>query len=574
MSHDQAVLNRVWCNTLLEELVRSGVEHVCIAPGSRSTPLTLEAEANSKLTLHTHFDERGLGFLALGLAKASNKPVAVIVTSGTAVANLLPATAESGLTREKLILLTSDRPIDLVDCGANQAIQQQGIFSSHVETELNLPSPTTQVSLNWLLTSIDHALAKQRSVGGAIHINCPFPEPLYSANSAEMYAGYSKSVAAWRASTSLYSNTYLPSHLNAQPVSASDYVAFKGAVIIGSIENEAAIKAKQFASALGWPVFCDPQSGVSSDWKHYDLWMQSDAAKAQLSQCDFIIQFGERIVSKRLNQWVKGQASTFCSSQYIVVSPDAHRINQDHLPQTHIVADIEYWLSEQHLPTLLGEHAGWAAPLAEVANIVQQLALAQISNNDQLTELSVAVDLSFRLKGRELFVGNSLMVRLVDMLSSISATQVHSNRGASGIDGLVATAAGVVKANQIPLMMLIGDTSLLYDLNSLALLTHHTTPMVIVVTNNDGGAIFDLLPVPEQQKQSLYQMPHGFSFEHAAAQFQLGYAAPETLSCYQTLIEKHFEQGQGTLLVEVKTPPEQASTLLKQFSSMLTEALA
>ncbi|MCG9675068.1 2-succinyl-5-enolpyruvyl-6-hydroxy-3-cyclohexene-1-carboxylic-acid synthase [Vibrio chagasii] len=574
MNHDQAVLNRVWCHTLLEELTRSGVEHVCIAPGSRSTPLTLEAEANSKLTLHTHFDERGLGFLALGLAKASNKPVAVIVTSGTAVANLLPATAESGLTREKLILLTSDRPIDLVDCGANQAIQQQGIFSSHVETALNLPSPTTQVSLNWLLTSIDHALAKQRSVGGAIHINCPFPEPLYSANSAEMYADYTKSVAAWRASTSLYSNTYLPSHLNAQPVSASDYVARKGAVVIGSIENEAAIKAKQFASALGWPVFCDPQSGVSSDWKHYDLWMQSDAAKAQLSQCDFIIQFGERIVSKRLNQWVKEQAATFCSSQYIVVSPDAHRINQDHLPQTHIVADIEYWLSEQHLPTLLGEHAGWAAPLAEVANTVQQLALAQISNNDQLTELSVAVDLSSRLKGRELFVGNSLMVRLVDMLSSISATQVYSNRGASGIDGLVATAAGVIKANQNPLMMLIGDTSLLYDLNSLALLTHNTTPMVIVVTNNDGGAIFDLLPVPEQQKQSLYQMPHGFSFEHAAAQFQLGYAAPETLNCYQTLIEQHFEQGQGTLLVEVKTPPEQASTLLKQFSSMLTEALA
>ena len=108
MNHDQAVLNRVWCNTLLEELARSGVEHVCVAPGSRSTPLTLEAEANSKLTLHTHFDERGLGFLALGLAKASNKPVAVIVTSGTAVANLLPVTAESGLTREKLILLTSD----------------------------------------------------------------------------------------------------------------------------------------------------------------------------------------------------------------------------------------------------------------------------------------------------------------------------------------------------------------------------------------------------------------------------------------------------------------------------------
>ncbi|MFS1441609.1 MULTISPECIES: 2-succinyl-5-enolpyruvyl-6-hydroxy-3-cyclohexene-1-carboxylic-acid synthase [unclassified Vibrio] len=574
MNHDQAVLNRVWCHTLLEELARNGVEHVCVAPGSRSTPLTLEAEANPKLTLHTHFDERGLGFLALGLAKASNKPVAVIVTSGTAVANLLPATAESGLTREKLILLTSDRPIDLVDCGANQAIQQQGIFSSHVETALNLPSPTTQVSLNWLLTSVDSALAKQCNVGGAIHINCPFPEPLYSKNSAEMYADYTKSIAGWSSSANPYSNTCLPNHLTVQPVAPGDYLERKGAVIIGSIDKEAATKAQQFASALGWLIFCDPQSGVNSDWKHYDLWLQSDSVKEQLNQCDFILQFGERIVSKRLNQWIKSQAAWFDCTQYVVVSPDAHRINQDHLPQTHIVANIESWITDQHLPTLLGKHSGWATPLIEVANTVQQLALAQISNNDQLTELSVAVDLSSRLKDRELFVGNSLMVRLVDMLSSISANRVYSNRGASGIDGLVATAAGVVKANQNPLLMLIGDTSLLYDINSLALLTHNLTPMVIVVTNNDGGAIFDLLPVPEQQKQSLYQMPHGFSFEHAAAQFQLGYAAPETLNCYQTIIEQHFEQGQGTLLVEVKTPPEQASTLLKQFSSMLTEALA
>ncbi|MGF1744544.1 2-succinyl-5-enolpyruvyl-6-hydroxy-3-cyclohexene-1-carboxylic-acid synthase [Vibrio minamisatsumaniensis] len=574
MNHDQAVLNRVWCHTLLEELVRNGVEHVCVAPGSRSTPLTLEAEANPKLTLHTHFDERGLGFLALGIAKASNSPVVVIVTSGTAVANLLPATAESGLTREKLILLTSDRPIDLVDCGANQAIQQHGIFSNHVETALNLPSPTTQVSLNWLLTSVDNALAKQRSVGGAIHINCPFPEPLYSNNSVEMYGEYTASIARWKASASPYSNRCLPNNLHTQPVVAGDYVARKGVIIIGSIDNAAARKAKQFACALGWPIFCDPQSGVSSDWKHYDLWLQSDSVKDQLNSCDFILQFGERIVSKRLNQWIKSQAASFDCTQYVVVSPDAHRINQDHLPQTHIVANIESWITEQHLPTLLGQHAGWGASLIEVANSVQQLALAQISNNDQLTELSVAVDLSSRLKDRELFVGNSLMVRLVDMLSSISANQVYSNRGASGIDGLVATAAGVVKANQNPLLMLIGDTSLLYDLNSLALLTHHLTPVVIVVTNNDGGAIFDLLPVPEQQKQSLYQMPHGFSFEHAAAQFQLGYAAPETLNGYQNIIEQHFEKGQGTLLVEVKTPPEQASTLLKQFSLMLTEALA
>ncbi|EGU39377.1 2-succinyl-5-enolpyruvyl-6-hydroxy-3-cyclohexene-1-carboxylate synthase [Vibrio ichthyoenteri ATCC 700023] len=179
-NNDQAVMNRIWSQVLLEELTRFGVEHICVAPGSRSTPLTLEAAENSNLILHTHYDERGLGFLALGLAKASHKPVAIIVTSGTAVANLLPAIAEAKLTGEKLVVLTADRPVELVACGANQAIVQQGIFSSHVTAALNLPSPSEQVSLRWLLTSIDDVMYRQDRDGSAVHINCAFPEPLYS----------------------------------------------------------------------------------------------------------------------------------------------------------------------------------------------------------------------------------------------------------------------------------------------------------------------------------------------------------------------------------------------------------
>ncbi len=127
------------------------------------------------MTVHTHFDERGLGFLALGLAKSSQSPVAVIVTSGTAVANLLPAVAESKLTKEKLVLLTSDRPIELVDCGANQAIVQSGIFSQHVTETVNLPSPTTQISPTWILSTVDHALSVQKVNGGSIHFQLSVP---------------------------------------------------------------------------------------------------------------------------------------------------------------------------------------------------------------------------------------------------------------------------------------------------------------------------------------------------------------------------------------------------------------
>ncbi len=574
LKHDQAVLNRVWSSTLLEELARSGVEHICIAPGSRSTPLTLEAQANKKLTIHTHFDERGLGFFALGLAKATKSKVAVIVTSGTAVANLLPAVAEAGLTRESLILLTSDRPIELVNCGANQAIQQLGIFSQHVEGTLNLPSPSTQVSLNWLLCSLDDLLAQQSAKGGPIHINCPYPEPLYSNESSDIYYDYLSSISAWKVSDKPYTSKPYRLCETSPNISSSDYNQRRGVVVIGSVALEQAQAAMQFAQSLGWPVFCDAQSGVASDWQHYDLWLQIPELAQQLGECDCIVQFGERVVSKRLNHWIKQQAKDFSPEQYLVISPDSHCINQDHLPQTHIIAQPSMWLNSQSLPSLHAHHAGWADGLKFVSQSVSQLSGAQLMNDDQLTELSVAVDLSARLKERELFVGNSLMVRLVDMLSAVPSRSVYSNRGASGIDGLIATAAGVLKANQQPMMMLIGDTSLLYDLNSLALLSESQTPMVIVVTNNDGGAIFDLLPVPQQQKQSLYQMPHGYDFEHAAAQFRLQYAAPETLTQYQNVIESHFEQGEGVILVEVKTPPEQASHLLKQFNSMLKEALA
>lgn len=149
-----SAFNRRWAAVILEALTRHGVRHICIAPGSRSTPLTLAAAENSAFIHHTHFDERGLGHLALGLAKVSKQPVAVIVTSGTAVANLYPALIEAGLTGEKLILLTADRPPELIDCGANQAIRQPGMFASHPTHSISLPRPT-QISphVGWFLPS-------------------------------------------------------------------------------------------------------------------------------------------------------------------------------------------------------------------------------------------------------------------------------------------------------------------------------------------------------------------------------------------------------------------------------------
>lgn len=558
--HNQAVLNRIWCQTLLEELTRFGVEHVCIAPGSRSTPLTLEADANHKLTLHTHYDERGLGFLALGMAKASDKPVAIIVTSGTAVANLLPAVAEAKLTGEKLVVLTADRPVELVGCGANQAIVQQGIYSSHVCAELALPSPSEQVPLRWLLTSIDDVMHKQIREGSAVHINCAFPEPLYSDQLKSIYQAYLDTVAKWQAGDACYSQQWLPTAHNCFDI--GQWQDSKGLIVVGSVTRHQAKLAKQLAAQLGWPVLCDPQSGKGSEWAYYDAWLQTVSGQVFIERTQLVLQIGSRIVSKRFNQWLAK-----ADVEYHYVSSSLARNNQDHLMQTHHVAEITAWLehalSQQNsLLQMEQQDAGWASSARTLSQAVQQAVASQISHDTQLSEMALATTLVNLPENTNVFLGNSLFVRMVDMFGQVNR-DVYSNRGASGIDGLVATAAGTARVTNKPSVLYIGDTSLLYDLNSLALFTEQQIPCVIVVTNNDGGAIFDLLPVPVEQKQSLYQMPHGYEFAAAAQQFKLEYYLADTLQSYQSKLEQHLRNGKGCLMIEVQTPAEQASTHIK-----------
>lgn len=559
----QAVINRIWCQTLLEELSRFGVLDVCIAPGSRSTPLTLEADENSTLTLHTHFDERGLGFFALGLAKASQKPVAVIVTSGTAVANLLPAIAEAKLTGEKLVVLTADRPVELIGCGANQAINQSGIFSHHVSGSLELPSPSLNVPLKWLLTSIDHLMFEQQKCGSAVHINCPFPEPLYSKEPKAIYQHYIDQLGSWHSTSEPFTKQVVQQTV--APIDAGELFTRKGVIVLGSISLVEAQKAKALAEKLGWPLLCDSQSGVTSNWAYYDIWLQNRALSQHLSQCETLLQFGSRIVSKRLNHWLEEQVEKRGATyHYVDVSPA--RNNQSHVMQTHHLSSVGDWIEQAQdtLPPLLNSQSGWGDELTGLAEQVSSLAQLHLAASAPLSEISLALSMNDLPNSSQLFLGNSLFVRLVDMFSGINNYSVYSNRGASGIDGLIATASGVVSANQTPTVVFIGDTSLLYDLNSLALLTKQTTPVVIVVTNNDGGAIFDLLPVPQEQKQSLYQMPHGYDFEFAAKQFKLGYSKPETLAAYKERVNHHLLEGEGALIVEVQTPPEQASAQLKE----------
>ncbi|ATM85252.1 2-succinyl-5-enolpyruvyl-6-hydroxy-3-cyclohexene-1-carboxylic-acid synthase [Yersinia massiliensis] len=553
-----SVFNRRWAALLLEALTRHGVRHICIAPGSRSTPLTLAAAAHSSLVCHTHFDERGLGHLALGLAKASAEPVAVIVTSGTAAANLYPALIEAGLTGERLIFLTADRPPELIDCGANQAIRQQGLFAAHPTVSLNLPRPTPDIPASWLVSTVDSAMAQLHH--GGLHINCPFAEPLYGGDD-QCYTDWSAALGDWWQDCHpwLRQSSYQPQ----QP--QADWLFWRqkrGVVIAGRMTADEGAQLAQWAEQLGWPLIGDVLSQTGQPLPCADLWLGHPEAQRVLNEAQLVVQLGSSLTGKQLLQW---QAQ--CQPQeYWVVDNLPGRLDPANHRGRRILSSVHAWL-EQH-PAL--RRTPWAPELIECSQAAQFHVAETL--NDQFSEAAVAHLLAELLPDNgQLFVGNSLIVRLIDALGQLPAGYpVYSNRGASGIDGLLSTAAGVQRATAKPTLAIVGDLSALYDLNALALLRQSSAPMVLLVVNNNGGQIFSLLPTPAEDRQRFYCMPQDVNFEHAAAMFGLHYACPESWTTLQQRVEQCWLQG-GVTLVEIQVPSSQGAETLQQLVQQVAQ---
>ncbi len=546
-----STFNRRWCEVIVETLTRHGVQHLCIAPGSRSAPLTLAAASHSKLHCHTHFDERGLGHLALGLAKASGQRVALIVTSGTAVANLYPAIIEARLTGEKLIVITADRPPELIGCGANQAIEQQGIFASHAAT-LSLPRPTPEISARWLAAALDEQLAHQQA--GAVHINVPLAEPLYGEDNGE-FMSWRDSLAGWWQDSRPWVN-----HRQWQATETQEkwrhWQQRRGVVIAGGVTAAQGQRIASWAQQLGWPLLADVQSQTGTPLPAADLWLGNPLAQQTLAQAEIIVQFGGRLISKRLLQWQASQQAPLW-----LIDPLAGRRDAANLHGDRIVADIDDWL-DQHPPQC---HTRWARALEPLVTRTQREIVAAC---EAFGEAQLAHRLPQLLPdGGQLFLGNSLLVRLVDALAQLPAGYpVYSNRGASGIDGLLSTAAGVQRGQPRPTLVLLGDISALYDLNALALLRHAPAPLVLVIVNNNGGQIFSMLPTPASQRERYFCMPQDVNFSHAAAMFGLHYARPDSWPTLQQTVAECWQRG-GVSLIELVVEAEQGAQTLKQLVS-------
>lgn len=556
MQSDQiAELNLLWGSLILEELARLGVQHICMAPGSRSTPLTLAASKQNKLKQHLHFDERGLGFMAMGLAKASRAPVAIITTSGTAVANLYPAIVEAWLTHVPLIVLSGDRPPELLECGANQAIIQPGIFAGYAR-QMNLPTPDIHIAPQALLSALDDTVANQFQ---PLHINCMYREPLYPRDiQADDFSDYLQPLRQWQQSCEPW-NQIATCQPQALPLASQcqQFTEKKGVIIAGMLSpEEDPQQLLQLSQQLGWPLLTDAQCQLRQHpgvIGHIDQLLQSPAAQKILNQAEHVLLLGGRLLSKRLISYL----AEHHWQQYWQLLPHQQRLDPSHNSKQLFLGSISD-LTGLTWPTSV-QH-GWADGLIALNHTLEQ-GFVQHIDQGEFGEAQVIRAIAADGIQQQLFIGNSLPVRLFDMFAP-SRTQpcdTYTNRGASGIDGLLATACGVAAHADKATTLIIGDLSQLHDLNSMAIAAHASGPLAIVVLNNDGGNIFNLLPVPnEALRDQYYRLSHGLEFAGAAAMFNLPYKRVTDINSFHQAYRDAMSYP-GASVIEVRVAPTQAS---------------
>lgn len=562
-----STFNRAWAKVILNAVTRYGVKHFCIAPGSRSTPLTLEALAlqqQNLLECHSHFDERGLGFFGLGIAKATNTPVAIIVTSGTAVANLLPAVVEASLTHHKLIVITADRPPELIGCGANQAIDQQGIFANYPIATINLPKPNEHISAQWVAASVEQACAQQGRLGGVVHINAPFAEPLYEADENNILNhNWLMPVQRWLNQTQ---QKWFDQQPVSQEVSMHENWDFwrtkKGIVIVGNLPIDQGTGLKMWAETLGWCLISDVQSGIEASLPYADIWLSNKTVQEKLLQADIVVQFGSQLVSKRLNQFLERFQGEFWQ-----VDEHQDYLNPFALRQTRFIAKAHHFI-RVHPPL---RQKPWAVEPVALSNFCDGFIEKQVGGSLNDANFARNIEQVLHTNGN-LFLGNSLFVRLVDALCKLpEGYPVFTNRGASGIDGLIATMAGVAVGSEMPTVGVVGDISALHDLNSLALLRKVNQPSVLFIINNGGGAIFDMLPVDEQAKNEFYRLSHSFEFRQSAMMFGLDYQRPYTWADLKTQLKQAYAR-KGVTIFEIRTSEQEGSRIYKSLLDQISRA--
>ena len=585
-----ANLQTEWARLLFESLADAGVRDVVISPGSRSTPLVVAAVRETRLTRHTVIDERAAAFFALGQARVTGRPSMLVCTSGTAAAHYLPAIIEAGMTGTPMIILSGDRPHELYDCRAPQTIDQVKLFGEHARHFFDLVPDASDGSLRALRRIAAQAvLASSWPRAGAVHVNARARKPLEpvapTTKEELALAARARAIAGEPLATALRPRM-IPAPAAVQAAAAVVRSAERGVIVAGPAavaQRDARAALWALALATGFVIACEATSQLRFAPKPagvrfvdgLDLLLRSKTFRGS-APFDVAIQIGPPPTS---GQWEQ-------------IAPSLRRIvlAEHGWPDPHGNARVMLFGDVDASSNALADALRAAAPriapgfhdLVATANAeAWRAAERELAASDHLVEAAAVRALVDAAPDRSLLMlSNSLAVRIVDIYARAvdRDLDVLSQRGASGIDGLVAGAAGAATAAARPLALLIGDVSLLHDLASLGLAAHVRTPLVVFVLHNGGGRIFEQLPivdVPDIEPEIVEHAttPHDTDFAPAAALYGLRYARATTIAEVRTAVDAAYAHA-GCTLVEVRVEPSGAIALGRRVAAAVEAALA
>ncbi|CAN5565439.1 2-succinyl-5-enolpyruvyl-6-hydroxy-3-cyclohexene-1-carboxylic-acid synthase [soil metagenome] len=530
-------INRTYApiEAMLDELARCGVEHAVACPGSRNAPILLSLAAESRIRTWSVLDERSAGFLALGIAKTSGRPVVLTCTSGTAAANFLPAIAEARESRVPLIVLTADRPPELREVGAGQSIDQVKLYGSAAKwfVEVGNLEPGRESAVHHRALACRAWATAAGGRPGVVHLNLPLREPLAPVEEeldAETWQGRADG-QPW-----VTLDEYPPSLVDPPDLAGELAQVGRGAIVCGAGGGEVRTSAAWVARLLGWPLLAEPTSGArcgdhdrSQVIAHYDALLRAPAWAAA-HRPELVLRIGDTPTSKSLR-------TLLSETRQVLVDPYAGWHEPTRAAERVLVADPDALCREvgatlQRMPP---PNRDWLDSWLGADALVPPALTAQPDPFEPKVYAALAEALP---DDALVWVSSSMPIRDVETFFPSTKKPIHflSNRGANGIDGVVSSALGAAAASDGHVYLLIGELALLHDVGALLAARRLGLELTIVCVNNGGGGIFDFLPVAEHADAEAYerlvatpsgidlgQLAHGIGLRHV-----LG-ATPEEL---------------------------------------------
>ncbi|WP_026425798.1 2-succinyl-5-enolpyruvyl-6-hydroxy-3-cyclohexene-1-carboxylic-acid synthase [Actinokineospora inagensis] len=550
---------------VVDELVRNGVRDVVLCPGSRNAPLAIalyEAATRGVVGLHVRVDERSAGYLALGLARASGRPAAVVCTSGTAVANLHPSVLEAHHSGVGLLLITADRPPELHGTGANQTIDQRGIFGSSA-VAVDFPVAERRAGLNPVWRGLVCRGVARAETGRPVQVNIPFREPLVPTFGDEWPDKLDGRPGGLRWTTSSVARS-VPGNRVDFPLPA------RTLMVVGSGDPARATSAAGVAAKAGWPVVAEPVGAAAAI-----------AGGAHVLRCGPLL-LGTGALPESLRPEavvVVGRPTLSRGVRGLMDRVPVYGIG-DHPQWTdpqYVATHVRGWLDQDDLVHVAGHDQHWLAAWQDAEDAAVAAVATLLDDEPWPSGPHIAQDVVAALPpGATLFLGSSNPVRDVDLFAAHRANvTVHANRGVAGIDGNLSTAAGIALGGGAPTYALVGDLTFLHDANGLLIGPGEPRPdLTIVVLNDNGGGIFSLLEQGAAEHRASFERVFGTPHNVDIATLSRAHGVPHTPATTRAELKQALAPAPGLRVVEIHTTRDGLRDLHARLRAAVTAAIS